>query len=409
MKTIYILETNFAGNGVECAEAAVELGYDVIFICGSIKDYPRPLWDKFGIFKEVKVLDSYDITALTGYLAEEEAAGVQIAGILAFDDFRLLPAALVNSMFSPSVGPAVKALIKCRFKNCLRKTLEKSDYALSFTTFDIDRIQHCDVTFPCVVKPVDESGSVGVTICREESDFQNAVSFIKTRRGPNGRGYTISGTIIAEDYVEGPEFSAELYFHPGLQRWKILGFTRKFSTPPPSCTEIGHIYPCPLEQEGYDSEDVFSQLVEIVSLVGLRNTVLHFEFKLVNGRVKVIEINPRVAGGGIARLIHEHTKTSLNLLYLCSNLGLEPPVGGNDGHYYSVLFFIPKRAGTVREIRFDEPENTLHADIGALPQKIMGDINGDQRLGSLIVRSGSYKKALELQSRFNERYEVVYD
>jgi len=76
---------------------------------------------------------------------------------------------------------------------------------------------HGDFGFPCVVKPIREGSSVGVTICRSEADFAPAVE----------RALCFDDELLVERFIEGKEVSVAILDHRALGAVEIaprLGF-----------------------------------------------------------------------------------------------------------------------------------------------------------------------------------------
>ena len=95
------------------------------------------------------------------------------------------------------------------------------------------------VSYPCISKPVDNAGSRGVMLIREESELENAITYSSR----NGR----SGSVIVEEYLQGKEVSVEIMVIDGEVH--VLQVTDKLTTGAPHFVEMGHSQPSRLGEE----------------------------------------------------------------------------------------------------------------------------------------------------------------
>jgi S-sulfo-L-cysteine synthase (3-phospho-L-serine-dependent) len=139
-----------------------------------------------------------------------------------------------------------------------------------------------------VVKPTATGGSIGVRLV-ESADA--AAAHARSLLGrPDDRGTLLPHTVLVEEYLRGREYSAEIL--DGL----AYGVTAKRTTPPPTFVEIGHDFPA--------CAPAVAELAErAVHAVGLTWGPAHVEVMVDERGPAVIEINPRLAGGGISELI----------------------------------------------------------------------------------------------------------
>lgn len=69
-----------------------------------------------------------------------------------------------------------------------------------YTGNDVDEAIKKTIKFPVIVKPVDSSSSIGITICNDRDDLEKAI--------PNAIKNSEKSRIIIEDFFEGEEFTA---------------------------------------------------------------------------------------------------------------------------------------------------------------------------------------------------------
>ena len=95
-------------------------------------------------------------------------------------------------------------------------------------------------------------------------------------RSEYSRENSRNGTVMVEEYMEGPEVSVEIMVVEGEPH--ILAITDKYITPPPYFVELAHCEPSRLGAETQNRiREVASQAVRAV---GIENAPAHVEIKV---------------------------------------------------------------------------------------------------------------------------------
>lgn len=391
MSVIAVLESNLAGNGALVIQAAKLKGYKTLFVCGNKAEYANAVINPIDFADEVAVVDSYDIAKLLAFF---QSYPDTVDAVMAFDDFRMIQAAIINQFLNLPYAPAVEALLTVRFKHLLREKLNNTAYAIDFTRLAGDRTAHqALLKYPCVIKPVDESGSIGVKVCRSKSESDEAIDYILSLPKYNGRGFTVSKDILVEEFITGEEYSAELVWDCENEDWKLLGVTQKFVTPPPFCVEKAHIFPYADGSEF--SEQVSLHANRILEHVGLRNTFVHMEFKFSDGCFNVIEINPRLGGDMIIELMKNAKGYDAAGLMLEANINqpLSIENTGVQGDASAIVYITDSRGGHITDITVESDEEIFsRINIFSLPKTLKGLRSSEDRLGYVILNKDRYQQ-----------------
>jgi biotin carboxylase len=153
--------------------------------------------------------------------------------------------------------------------------------------------------YPFVIKPVDGTGSRGVV----RVDGPDRIDALWERvTGLRGRQDLVMATFypvdrfIAEEYIDGPEYSAETFSFDG--RHIVVSFTDKLTD---GLVEIGHAVPAALTPD--DEAALEHHVVAYLTAMGLRDGVGHVELKMSSRRPRIIEGHDRVAGDRIMDLV----------------------------------------------------------------------------------------------------------
>ena len=120
------------------------------------------------------------------------------------------------------------------------------------------REQITKLHFPVIVKPVDRSGSRGVTLVADKAELLPAIE--------HARIQGFSGDVIIESFVHGKEYSVECLSCRGVHT--LLQITEKFTTGTPHFIETGHKEPALLPPEIRIDEDGTIMLIEVGARMG---------------------------------------------------------------------------------------------------------------------------------------------
>jgi len=172
-------------------------------------------------------------------------------------------------------------------KYLMRKAFEENGVHVpkyNICSADSD-ISEMDITYPCIVKPTDRSGSRAITKVTHKEDLAAAVN--------SAIEQSFEKKAVIEGFIEGDEYSCECITQNGKHHF--LAFTKKFTTGAPNFIETGHIQPSDISEE--IKESVIAQIFKALDALEIKNSASHTEFKLnENGNVCIIEIGARMGG-----------------------------------------------------------------------------------------------------------------
>ncbi|WP_417764146.1 ATP-grasp domain-containing protein [Shewanella chilikensis] len=139
--------------------------------------------------------------------------------------------------------------------------------------------------YPVIVKPVDRSGSRGITLVRTSAYLDSAINLAFEE--------SFSNEILIEEFVTGREFSVESISFNGVH--EILQITEKFTTGAPDFIEMGHT--CPARINDDERELITDLVLKTLEAVNIIYGAAHTELKInESGNAFVIEIGSRMGG-----------------------------------------------------------------------------------------------------------------
>ena len=149
----------------------------------------------------------------------------------------------------------------------------------------IDDIRKEELVFPLIVKPVDRSGSLGVTKVECIENLNAAIEYACEN--------SFRKTAIVEQYVEGREVSVEFISYNGVHY--PLTITDKVTTGAPHFVELAHHQPSTLPTE--TKERLYSITKNALDALGVTNGASHSEYKITeDGEIFIIETGARMGG-----------------------------------------------------------------------------------------------------------------
>ncbi|GAA4237785.1 ATP-grasp domain-containing protein [Actinomadura meridiana] len=177
-----------------------------------------------------------------------------------------------------------------------------------------------EVGFPCVLKPVDSSGSVHVSRADDLSELRSAYLRMEDDRRLD-LGRTAGSHVLVEEYVQGPEYSADGYVQDG--RVSVCSLTRKLLGPEPYFVELGHIV-SPENASPEIIDQVEQYVRHVLAALQISFGPFHCELRISADGPILIEIGARLPGDRITDLIELATGVSLSRVMVAAYLGLPP-------------------------------------------------------------------------------------
>ncbi|MCX4692896.1 pyridoxal-phosphate dependent enzyme [Streptomyces sp. NBC_01408] len=337
---LLFVESNTTGTGMMAMRSAAGLDLRPVLLTNDAGRYAGV--EDTGC--DIVVCDTNSAAALRAAV-QENFAREEIAGVTTTSDFYVpLVADIAEWLGLP--GNPVEAVTICRNKSLLRTRLAGEGVAQpAFVAVDDPAEVGAAVAavgLPCVVKPVDDSASSNVLLCRTPEEARAQVELILGIT-TNVRGMPTARTVLVEEFVDGPEFSVEMFSRDGVH--ECVGVTRKSVGGSPWFVENGHVFPADLEAD--EDVAVVDLVAAALSGCGVEAGPTHTEVRMgANGPV-IIEINPRLAGGMIPELIRVATGVDLLEQQLRASVGLRPHLVPSREGYAGIRFLLAGREGVL--------------------------------------------------------------
>ncbi|MCX5208650.1 ATP-grasp domain-containing protein [Kitasatospora sp. NBC_00240] len=228
-----------------------------------------------------------------------------------------------------------------------------------------------EIGFPVVLKPVDFSGSGGVSLARTRAEaitaFAASVEHIERYRDD----FPIDGTrYLVEQYVDSQEeVSVEVLCHG--DRRTTLAVTEKYLSPPPVFAEVGHLVP-----SHRTGDTALTTLAEkACEALGIDRGVAHVEIKFDSkGAPWLIEAAARPGGDGIMDQVERAYGYNPYALHVASYLGIDPfPLVQRDPVRSSAVAFLKAQPGVIASVGIPEdlPESVVSVSVSKKPGDVV--------------------------------------
>lgn len=145
-----------------------------------------------------------------------------------------------------------------------------------------------NLEYPCIVKPVDNSGSRGVILIHNEDQLKDGYCYSKS--------HSRSGKVIIEEFLQGNEVSVETL--TVNNRTNVIAITDKLTSGEPYFVELGHSQPCQLPRDS--QAEIANLAINAVKAVGINTGPAHVEIMMTDYGPRIIELGARLGGDCIA-------------------------------------------------------------------------------------------------------------
>lgn len=229
-------------------------------------------------FHEVSALDKEKILSI--------CQEIEIDGILTIATDIITPTvtyvAQHMGLISNSNETTENATNKWKMRDCFAKNNCPIPSYQSITSAD-EEVSNFQM--PVIVKPVDSSGSRGVSKIAHPKDLPAAIQYAIDS--------SLSQRAIIEEYIDGHEVSVESISFEG--KHYVITITDKTTTGDPHFVELAHHQPSSLPQEIQNK--IYDVTIQALNALGVEYGASHTELKINSkGEVYIIEVGARMGG-----------------------------------------------------------------------------------------------------------------
>jgi biotin carboxylase len=329
---------------------ARELGLDVVH-AQFPDEYGRGHWP---FVDQALLLDYGDVDRLLPLVrALHEAYPFQAA--VSLFELGLLPAARVNEALGlggESVATVELLLDKWRMRRHLAaRGISPVAFAVGRSAQDVREFVQAN-GLPIIVKPIRESGSLGVFRIRDRADVDVVADRFRSLDDGHWAPKDLASVesfdeFLMEEFLDGPEISVETLTFDG--RHVVVAVTDKEIGGLGGFVEIGHSQPSGCSAETL--REVTRLVTDFLDAVGLRDGPGHTEVKLTSRGPRIVESHNRIGGEGLNELTESVYGVDMERYALGSRFGLvEPLAASPEPRGGAALRFLTPEPGRVVEV-----------------------------------------------------------
>ncbi|OIK14896.1 ATP-grasp domain-containing protein [Bacillus sp. MUM 13] len=340
MDTIVFVATSKSGSSREAIKAADRLGYFTVLLTDRIQFMEQRM--EFPDVHQMIFADLSNVSSIKGIIADLIKQGKVIKNIFSFMDPHVHTAAALAEEFCTSVVSS-DPILQMEDKVLTRTKLRKLPVSPFFSIYRPgnslkDFISEHKSKLPLIIKSPVSAGSKDVLMANNKIQFKKAMKNL-IRKYDNK-------PILIEEFLTGPQFLVETLVHDG--KVHIAAVIEQEITFQKRFIVTGYILDPFLNNEFY--ENIQKTVYSIVDAFGMKNGACHIEMRLVNGQWKVIEINPRISGGAMNRIIEVGYGINLVEETIQSFLGNKPNLKRNHKKFVYVHYLTVKNEGKLIKV-----------------------------------------------------------
>lgn len=306
MGAIVFIGSSTSGSSMDALQAADRLGYAPILLTDR-KAFLRRRPDDVQIIHMESLSEGF----VRIKIVELIQAGHDIQAIISFVDPYVSMAAKLSNEFCRSVI-SFNALQLMEDKMTTRLALRNNRASCGFELIHTGQQVPSTITYPFIMKKPVSNGSKDVYYIENEEKFKIAVKRL-TRRLP-------AKQLIAEEFIEGPQYVIEVVVVESIPI--IVAVIQQEITK--DYTFIVTAYDVVTEMDEAVYRSLWKTVTAIIREIGLDHGSCHFEMRHSPSGWKLIEMNPRISGGAMNRMIEESFGINLVRETIKLYLGEEP-------------------------------------------------------------------------------------
>lgn len=350
----------------------------------------------------------YNVSTTDKEAVLELAKKLKIDGIVSYaSDVSAPTAAYVAEKMGLPTNP-LESVVTLTRKDLIRPFMEEHGFCFpkgkSFVEYEYAYDFFVKLKKPVMVKPVDASGSKGVSKINEMAEFEAAYAEAKK--------YSRSGVVIVEEFIQrdGYQIAGDGFLIDG--RLVFAGLMNEhFDALVNPLVPIGESYPSVLSEDL--KEKALSEIERLMQLLDMKMGALNLDFIVdKKGNVYILEIGPRNGGNLITDALRLATGVDLAKYTILAALGEDCSQlrEREQKQYISSYIIHADRTGVFEavemapELEKDVLLNDLFVETG---EKVHRFENGGFGIGAMLIRHESIEQMLYRMDHMEEYLKVI--
>ena len=266
--------------GLNQIRIAKKIGFDVI-VTDINPDAPGLKEADIGVN-----ISATDIKGLVTFALENKEK-YNISAVYCGNDFGLLSVEClkqVSNLPHNSIETAIRCINKKLMKDCWIHDGVPTPEGYLINHLDEAKTAIERIGLPAIVKPVDSSGSQGISLVEKKEDLSYAIQ--------EAFKHTKSKSILIERFIEGTHHDVNGFFYN--KRFYVCGVFDRYFTPFPYCVPIYGYYPSALPTQTVDT--IYEITEKAAKSIGIEDGPVKGDIVLTNNKIYIYEISNRFHG-----------------------------------------------------------------------------------------------------------------
>jgi biotin carboxylase len=340
MRTIIFIGLNKSGSSRDAVKAANELGYYTVVFTDQEKQIQQR--SEYMDVHQLTLVDLSNIEEIKQQIHLLQSRGNEIVIITSFVAKYVQTASMLADEYCVNYL-STEALAIMENKGKTRTFFTNQSFTPRFKLITKDVQMPIDFTyqtfkFPVVVKCASSTGSKDVIFAANIKELEKNVRKLRSKN--------LNETIIIEEYVNGEQYLVEVLVsnwevHIGAVIKQEITNGKRFIV-----TGYGVLAEIPRDLE----RSLLNVIETIVSSLAFKNGAFHLELRLTEDGWKLIEINPRISGGAMNKMIQAAFGYSLVEETLKMLIGESPSLEKTTNHYVFTQYVILENKGILDKV-----------------------------------------------------------
>ena len=395
------------GNDTDLVRAALARGDRCTLLCADLALYRR----QAAVWRTLAA--ACEFIEVPGFAYDEVQARVlalhallPVDAVLCLIDIRLTEAArLAQRLGLRFLNPASAALLRDKFsvRQCLRRAgLAQPDFALATSNAGLQQAVAA-LGLPLIIKPADGYGSQNIVLLQDEGDLDPLLSPLHDLlpcRADYGLGVRANDRLLVERRLHGRLLACDTLTHEG--RHSLLGVHEKSVFEPPSFALRGSTFVPGAGLLGAAHGAVERYVFAALDAVGFDCGAAHVELMLGDDGPQLVEINPRLVGAKIPRLVGMARSRSLHDELIALHLGRPVAAVASRPQVAVLRWIVADRAGVLDHVEVPACTDPALRCVEILKQPgeaVRPPLENADRLGYVMVCGAQRQAAQALADR----------
>ncbi|MFX3673826.1 MAG: ATP-grasp domain-containing protein [Paenisporosarcina sp.] len=339
MKTIVFIGSNKSGSSREAIKAAEKLGFFTVLFTDRDLFFENRL--DFPDVHQMILMTLTNFGLLKSSINEIQEQGKVIEAVLSFVD----PFVHVAAKLSKELGVTVVSpdpLLKMEDKILTRELLKDLPVSLYFAKFEKEDSLKTFIDkqvgkYPLIVKKPVSAGSKDVLLVKDSLQLTKSINKLMVKQNRE---------VLIEEYLDGPQYLFEVCVVNGkvnvvaVIEQDIKFFERFIVT--------GYCLLGDIDSAFYNN--IHETISMILERFNFNNGACHLEMRLVNEQWKLIEINPRISGGAMNRIVEVGFGINIVEETIKIFLGQEPNLQRKYNRFVYAHYITSESTGTLIKV-----------------------------------------------------------